>query len=101
MSSTERAPVPSCHAAADGPSPAAGSPVVALVGTANVGKSTLFNALTGIRREVGNWPGTTVEVGRGRWRLATGTAPQPGPAEVALWTCPAPAASTRSRRMRR
>jgi ferrous iron transport protein B len=42
--------------------------VVALVGAPNAGKSTLFNALTGGSRTVGNWPGTTVEVGRGSWR---------------------------------
>lgn len=38
--------------------------VVALVGNPNVGKSSVFNALTGAKRSVGNWPGTTVEVGR-------------------------------------
>lgn len=35
--------------------------VVAVVGTPNVGKSTLFNALTGLRQKVGNFPGVTVE----------------------------------------
>lgn len=38
----------------------AGHRTVALAGNPNTGKTTLFNALTGLRQHVGNWPGTTV-----------------------------------------
>ena len=37
------------------------SATIALLGLPNSGKSTLFNALTGLRQHVGNWPGKTVE----------------------------------------
>lgn len=61
----------SCHGSGGlAPAPP-GTPVVALVGAPNAGKSTLFNALTGARAVMGNWPGTTVEVCRGRWRTGT------------------------------
>src|SRR5437870_13721016 len=39
---------------------------VALVGNPNTGKTTLFNALAGMRQHVGNYPGVTVETKKGR-----------------------------------
>lgn len=63
------APTPSCHESGAVATAGPDAAVVALAGTPNVGKSSLFNTVTGARRTVGNWPGTTVEVGRGAWDL--------------------------------
>lgn len=48
------------------------APLVALVGNPNAGKSALFNALTGARQKVGNYPGVTVERHAGRFALPDG-----------------------------
>ena len=48
------------------------SPVIALVGNPNAGKSALFNALTGARQKLGNYPGVTVERKSGRLMLGDG-----------------------------
>lgn len=47
-------------------------PLVALVGNPNAGKSALFNALTGARQKLGNYPGVTVERKVGRLPLDGG-----------------------------
>lgn len=47
-------------------------PLVALVGNPNAGKSALFNALTGARQKLGNYPGVTVERKAGRLALSDG-----------------------------
>src|ERR1043166_2026562 len=49
------------------PLPASTAPCqVVLTGNPNCGKTTLFNALTGLRAKVGNYPGVTVERKEGR-----------------------------------
>ncbi|WP_375428353.1 ferrous iron transporter B [uncultured Sphingomonas sp.] len=48
------------------------APLIALVGNPNAGKTALFNALTGARQKVGNYPGVTVERKSGRLVLPDG-----------------------------
>ncbi len=50
-----------CHSSELFQEQTSGTPVVAVVGNPNAGKTTLFNALTGSRQKVGNYPGVTVE----------------------------------------
>jgi len=42
---------------------------IAIVGSPNVGKSVIFNCLTGAYATVSNYPGTTVEVSRGKTKI--------------------------------
>jgi ferrous iron transport protein B len=61
-----------CHSTAGSETLAAGGSI-ALVGHPNVGKSVIFQRLTGQRVVVSNYPGTTVEVARGTARALPGT----------------------------
>src|SRR3954467_6385081 len=61
----------SCCSTTDTPVSTA-SLTVALAGNPNCGKTTLFNALTGLRQKVANYPGVTVEKKTGRCKLPDG-----------------------------
>ncbi len=56
------------------PSTSVSTRTVALVGNPNSGKTTVFNALTGLRHKIGNYPGVTVERKEGRIVLDDGSA---------------------------
>src|SRR5438128_4001990 len=58
----------SCHTKSEKASSSAAL-TVALAGNPNSGKTTIFNALTGLRQKVANYPGVTVEKKTGRSRL--------------------------------
>lgn len=64
----------SCHGAPARVRGHSRAPTIALVGPPNVGKTTLFNGISGARATVGNWPGTTIDVDRATWRVGGLTA---------------------------
>ncbi len=61
-----------CHDGGSPPPVVVGEQRILLIGNPNVGKSTLFNAMTGARQRVMNAPGTTVELSEGTWRAGGG-----------------------------
>jgi ferrous iron transport protein B len=61
-----------CTALVDTIAAGAATLTVALAGNPNSGKTTIFNALTGLRHKVGNYPGVTVEKKTGCCRLPSG-----------------------------
>ena len=66
---------------------------VALAGNPNVGKSTVFNRLTGLRQHTGNWPGKTVERAEGYFSQAGSGS--------GWWICRGPILWRRIRRRRK
>src|SRR5436305_4054886 len=63
----------SCCTTSDQPLATKAHLTVAVAGNPNSGKTTIFNALTGLRQKVANYPGVTVEKKTGRCRLDDGT----------------------------
>jgi len=56
-----------CHRDDDGTERRCENVVVSIAGNPNTGKSSLFNALTGSRQHIANWPGNTVERREGQF----------------------------------
>src|SRR3954454_7922611 len=66
----------SCCTVSDSPLAGKAQLTIALAGNPNSGKTTIFNALTGLRQKVANYPGVTVEKKTGRMKLPpTSTGP--------------------------
>jgi ferrous iron transport protein B len=62
-------PTPACGCEETSPPPPHHAFTIALVGNPNAGKTTLFNALTGLRAKTANFPGTTIERRVGRTKI--------------------------------
>ena len=66
-----------------------------MCGSPNVGKSTIFNRLTGLRQHTGNWSGKTVGCAYGRCRLCDGLVIADAPGACSLCACSAEEAEAR------
>ena len=64
---------PASEATPSGPAVATRQPRIALIGSPNAGKTTLFNRLTGLRAKTGNYPGVTVARTVGQASVPGGT----------------------------
>jgi ferrous iron transport protein B len=70
MSTTLKSPAPIREPVATLEAGEARTLTIALAGNPNAGKTSLFNALTGLRQKVANYPGVTVERKEGFWHLS-------------------------------
>jgi ferrous iron transport protein B len=75
MSTLHTAPAPPLHTTGLPVASPQRTLTVALAGNPNAGKTTLFNALTGLRQRVANYPGVTVERKEGFWSLTPDAPP--------------------------